>query len=132
MNPKAPGRPAITGRQGDGVWDFLSLSEAMEAESFIKYPHLTLVVASQAVEAGPGSSREGSWQGSWTECIGGLGRLGAKVSHPAWAGTNSVVWNLLPRHAVSDRGQSALQLPATRAQSCSRYVDADHRTGGDP
>src|SRR5439155_10440842 len=46
MKPKAPGRPAITGRQGDSVWDFLSLSAAAEAENFTRYPHLTLVVAS--------------------------------------------------------------------------------------
>jgi hypothetical protein len=47
MNAKAPGRSAITGRQGDAVWDFLSLSE----ENFRKYPHLTLGIMSQAVEA---------------------------------------------------------------------------------
>lgn len=51
MNPKAPGRPAITGRQGDAVWDFLSLSRASEAESFTKYPHLTLGIVANAVEA---------------------------------------------------------------------------------
>ncbi|MGJ5180391.1 hypothetical protein ACQR16_24485 [Bradyrhizobium oligotrophicum] len=51
MNPKAPGRPAITGRQGDAVWDFLSLAPAGEIENFTKYPHLTLGVIAQAVEA---------------------------------------------------------------------------------
>jgi hypothetical protein len=51
MNPKVPGRPAITGRQGDAVWDFLSLSAASEKVNFTKHPHLTLSVASQAVEA---------------------------------------------------------------------------------
>jgi hypothetical protein len=51
MNPKALGRPAITGRQGDAVWDFLSLSAATEEANFTKYPHLTLGVLSHAVEA---------------------------------------------------------------------------------
>jgi hypothetical protein len=51
MNPKAPGRPAITGRQGDAVWDFLSLSSASKDENFTKYPHLTLGIVASAVEA---------------------------------------------------------------------------------
>ena len=51
MNPKASGRPAITGRQGSGVWDFLSLSTATEEENFTRHPHLTLNVESHAVEA---------------------------------------------------------------------------------
>jgi hypothetical protein len=51
MNPKAPGRPAITGRQRDAVWDFISLSRASEEDNFTKYPHLTLGIESQAVEA---------------------------------------------------------------------------------
>jgi hypothetical protein len=51
MKPKAPGRPAITGRQRDAVWDFLSLSAAAEAGDFTKYPHLTLGVSSQVIEA---------------------------------------------------------------------------------
>ena len=51
MNPKAPGRPAITGRQADAVWDFLSLSSASKAENFTKDPHLTLGIVAGAVEA---------------------------------------------------------------------------------
>ena len=51
MNPKVPGRPAIIGRQGYSVWDFLSLSAASKQENFTKHPHLTLGVLSQAVEA---------------------------------------------------------------------------------
>jgi hypothetical protein len=51
MNPKVHGRPAITGRQEGAVWDFLSLSAASEKESFTKYPHLTLGIKSQGVEA---------------------------------------------------------------------------------
>ncbi|BAL76823.1 hypothetical protein [Bradyrhizobium cosmicum] len=51
MNPKAPGRPAITGRRGDAVWDFLSLSSASKDENFTKYPHLTLGIVASAIEA---------------------------------------------------------------------------------
>jgi hypothetical protein len=51
MNPKAPGRAAITGRHGQGVWDFLSLASGSGETSFTKHPHLTLNVSSQAVEA---------------------------------------------------------------------------------
>jgi hypothetical protein len=51
MNPKASGRSAITGRQGDAVWDFLSLSTASEEDSFTKHPHLTLGIGSQTVSA---------------------------------------------------------------------------------
>jgi hypothetical protein len=51
MNPKASGRPAITGRQATAVWDFLSLTAAAKGENFTKYPHLTLGILSHAVEA---------------------------------------------------------------------------------
>lgn len=51
MNPKASGRPAITGRQSDAVWDFLSLGPPGKVEYFTKYPHLTLNVVAQQVEA---------------------------------------------------------------------------------
>jgi hypothetical protein len=51
MNPKASGRPAITGRQAAAVWDFLSLTAATKGENFTKYPHLTLGILSHAVEA---------------------------------------------------------------------------------
>ena len=42
MNPNAPGRSAITGRNADRVWDFLQTTGADSAESFTKAPHLTL------------------------------------------------------------------------------------------
>ena len=51
MNPKAAGRGGITGRQGDGHWDFLWLSAASEEEKFTKHSHLTLAVSSQEVAA---------------------------------------------------------------------------------
>ena len=51
MDPKALVRSAITGRQADAVWDFLSLSAASESENFTKHPHLTLGIVGSAVEA---------------------------------------------------------------------------------
>lgn len=51
MNPDAPGRPAITGRQRDSVWDFLSLGPSDDGETFTKHPHLTLGIDSRAMEA---------------------------------------------------------------------------------
>jgi hypothetical protein len=50
MNPKAAGRPAITGRQRDGVWDFLPLAASGEAVNFTNYPHLTLSVLLHEIE----------------------------------------------------------------------------------
>lgn len=44
MDPKAPGRTAITGRGGRLVWDFLSLRERPKRGAFTGYPHLTLGV----------------------------------------------------------------------------------------
>lgn len=52
MDPTAPGRGAITGRAGDSVWDFLSLTDRPKPGPFTSYPHLTLsVTASQVVAA---------------------------------------------------------------------------------
>jgi hypothetical protein len=51
MNPKAPGRPAITGRHAEAVWDFLSLASNGGSENFTKHPHLTLGIASSGVES---------------------------------------------------------------------------------
>jgi hypothetical protein len=51
MNPAVPGRPAITGRQSQGVWDFLSLAPSGDRAAFTSHPHLTLRIQSRAVEA---------------------------------------------------------------------------------
>jgi hypothetical protein len=51
MNPAAPGRSAITGRQGSGVWDFLSIAPSGDKTDFTRHPHLTLGIQSRAVEA---------------------------------------------------------------------------------
>jgi hypothetical protein len=51
MNPTAAGRKAITGKQADAVWNFLSLSSASEEKNFTKYPHLTLGIVANAIEA---------------------------------------------------------------------------------
>jgi hypothetical protein len=51
MNPAVPGRSAITGRQGSGVWDYLSLAPYGDKADFTSHPHLTLGIQSRAVEA---------------------------------------------------------------------------------
>jgi hypothetical protein len=51
MDPKAPGRGAITGRDEKSVWDFLSLRERPSKATFTAYPHLTLAVAADRLEA---------------------------------------------------------------------------------
>jgi hypothetical protein len=50
MDPKAQGRPAITGRSGSAVWDFLSLADRPTRGSFTSYPHLTLAVHDDHLE----------------------------------------------------------------------------------
>jgi hypothetical protein len=51
MNPRGAGRPAITGRNEDRVWDLLPLAGTEEAGSFTSHPHLTLGVLREGVEA---------------------------------------------------------------------------------
>jgi len=42
VDPEGKRRPAITGRGGDRVWDFLPLKVAHRAKNFTAYPHLTM------------------------------------------------------------------------------------------
>ena len=44
MNPRLPGRGAITGRDDPAVWDFLRLRQSERAADFTSYPHLTLAI----------------------------------------------------------------------------------------
>lgn len=44
MDPGLPGRPAITGRGEDAVWDFLQIGAARAAKNFTEFPHLTLSI----------------------------------------------------------------------------------------
>jgi hypothetical protein len=50
VDPKAIGRPAITGRGGRAVWDCLSLKDRPSRSPFTKYPHLTLAVHEDHLE----------------------------------------------------------------------------------
>lgn len=50
MDPKAPGRTAITGRGGRAVWDFLPLKDRPKRGAFTGYPHLTLAVHADHLE----------------------------------------------------------------------------------
>ena len=47
----APGRPAITGRGREGVWDFIPLAHARRAKVFTQFPHLTFGINNNDVEA---------------------------------------------------------------------------------
>lgn len=49
MDPSGAGRPAITGREGSAVWDFLPLRYAARAQNFTAYPHLTMGIQSTRV-----------------------------------------------------------------------------------
>jgi len=51
MDAKSPGRGAITGKAGDSVWDLLQLRDRPKNGSFTRYPHLTLSVHRDHVEA---------------------------------------------------------------------------------
>ena len=51
MDPLAEGRGAITGRGASSVWDFLSLRDRPMRSSFIAFPHLTLSVRADELEA---------------------------------------------------------------------------------
>ena len=50
-DPKARGRGAITGRGENLVWDFLSLKDRPKRGAFTSYPHLTLSVHADHLEA---------------------------------------------------------------------------------
>jgi len=47
MDPAGAGRPAITGRDGTAVWNFLPLREARGKPNFTSCPHLTLGIETQ-------------------------------------------------------------------------------------
>jgi hypothetical protein len=50
MDPKASGRPAITGRDLPYVWDFLSLMGRPRNRPFTAHPHLTLAIHADRLE----------------------------------------------------------------------------------
>jgi len=47
MDPDGEGRPAITGKDGTSVWDFLPLKAARGNANFTECPHLTLAIGAQ-------------------------------------------------------------------------------------
>ena len=60
IDPKAPGRSAITGSGQSGVWDFIPLRDRPRDGLFTAYPHLTL-----SLDADPDSAaRHGQRQRS--------------------------------------------------------------------
>lgn len=51
VDTKSPGRGAITGRSATSVWDFIGLKKARNARQFTEYPHLTLGIQAERLEA---------------------------------------------------------------------------------
>jgi hypothetical protein len=51
VDPSAEGRGAITGRDSDAVWDYLPIGAAAGATTFTQYPHLTVGVHADFVQA---------------------------------------------------------------------------------
>lgn len=51
MNPNGPGRPAITGQDSDRVWDFIPIVPSRAARNFTAFPHLTVGISRDHVEA---------------------------------------------------------------------------------
>lgn len=49
-DPDSKGRGAITGRSGQGVWDFLSLKSASHSKLFTEFPHLTVGIRDTRLE----------------------------------------------------------------------------------
>ena len=47
MDPEGPGRPAITGKDGTAVWDFLPLRQSRGRSNFTACPHLTICIQAQ-------------------------------------------------------------------------------------
>ena len=50
-DPKHPGRGAIKGKGGTGVWDFLALRDLKGSPIFTRSPHLTLGITKSQLEA---------------------------------------------------------------------------------
>jgi hypothetical protein len=51
IDPKGNRRPAITGRAGSRVWDFLPLEAARGSQNFTAHPHLTLGIGDDHADA---------------------------------------------------------------------------------
>ena len=87
MDPKGPGRPAITGREGTSVWDFLPLREARDKANFTACPHLTLSIQTQRVQvivtlpnAAPAYMRWNLTRRGFAEFVALVGQVEAGIS----------------------------------------------------
>ncbi len=49
IDPDIEGRHAITGKQQEVVWDYLSVSDSRDADSFTSYPHFTIAIKNDHV-----------------------------------------------------------------------------------
>ena len=87
MDPGGPGRPAITGREGTAVWDFLRLTEARGKPNFTAYPHLTLGIQAQRVvvivtlpNGAPAYMRRNLTRRGFAEFVALVGQVEARIS----------------------------------------------------
>jgi hypothetical protein len=51
MDPKGKGRPAITGKGTEGVWDYLPLKVARKSTQFTAFPHFTMSISREEARA---------------------------------------------------------------------------------
>lgn len=112
MDPLAPGRGAITGRAGRLVWDYLSLKDRPKSGPHTSYPHLTLAIHPDHVEAAitipNGVAREVRRR---LIDLGedGLARMNGAILRRARGLTRQRAWvqaYALQRHYTSQRGPS--------------------------
>ena len=86
MDPKGAGRPAITGREGTSVWDFLRFTKARKL-NFTAYPHLTLGIRTQSVlvyvtlpNGAPAYMRRNLTRRGFAEFVALVGQVEAGIS----------------------------------------------------
>lgn len=112
IDPEAEGRGAITGRGGDGVWDYIPLKVAKGA-AFTSFPHLTLSV--RRTEVGVAITIPNGIKGAYKSKLKELGEQGfvdlllqiEKELRPVLSdspGSSAVVY-ALQRHYPSQRSK---------------------------
>jgi len=111
MDPAGTGRPAITGREGTSVWDFLPLKEARDKPSFTACPHLTLSIQTQRVvvivtlpNAARASMRRNLTRRGLAHFVALLGQVEAGISKVLRPVSRACPWmDVKQRHYPSQR-----------------------------
>jgi hypothetical protein len=108
-----PGRAAITGSKGRRVWDFIALRGARKPESFTSFPHLTLGLHDERLEAMltipngvPAALRRALLGASFVEFEQRVNKVmgGLQSAVKTAAGARPVV-NVVQRHYPSQRAE---------------------------